>query len=168
MNVARLNFSHGTHDTHEKFFGWVRRAAEDLEEPVAMLQDIQGPRIRVGTFPGGSVELIPGADVLLCPGEGEGSASLIHIGHLEDAELAAGAPVLMSDGLVALEVMAPAWLGRRRTGDPRRRAARPQGCRFSRHAHPDPGDDRQGRGRSRLRHRDRGGPGRRLVRLVRG
>ncbi len=106
MNVARLNFSHGTHDTHEKFFSWVRRASEDLEEPVAILQDIQGPRIRVGTFPGGTVELTSGEDVVLTPGEAEGSASRIFIGHLEDAELAAGAPVLMSDGLVALEVIA--------------------------------------------------------------
>jgi pyruvate kinase len=105
MNVARLNFSHGDHATHEEFLGWVRRASEELEEPVAVLQDIQGPRIRVGTFSDGQVELIPGEDVVLVPGEGEGTASRVPIAHLDDADLAAGAPVLMSDGLVALEVV---------------------------------------------------------------
>ncbi len=105
MNVARLNFSHGSHESHERFLSWVRRAGEELEEPVAVLQDIQGPRIRVGTFPDGSVELNPGNDVILVPGEGEGSAARLFVGHLDDAELAAGAPILMSDGLIALEVV---------------------------------------------------------------
>jgi pyruvate kinase len=105
MNVARLNFSHGDHSTHEQFTAWVRQAADELEEPVAVLQDVQGPRIRVGTFPDGQVELIPGEDVVLVPGEGEGEAGRIAVGHLEDADLASGAPVLMSDGLISLEVM---------------------------------------------------------------
>lgn len=105
MNVARLNFSHGTYDTHEQFFTWVRRAGEELDEPIAILQDIQGPRIRVGTFPGGELELVPGEDVVLVPGEGEGSEGRVHIAHLEDANLSAGAPIMMSDGLVALEVV---------------------------------------------------------------
>ena len=60
MNVARLNFSHGSHETHEQFLSWVRRAGEELDQAVAVLQDIQGPRIRVGTFPDGAVELVPG------------------------------------------------------------------------------------------------------------
>ena len=57
MNVARLNFSHGGRDTHESFFGWVRRAAEETEQAVAVLQDIQGPKLRVGTFPGGGIQI---------------------------------------------------------------------------------------------------------------
>ncbi len=105
MNVARLNFSHGDHSSHEQFLTWVRQAAEDVEEPVAVLQDIQGPRIRVGTFAAGEIELIPGEDVVLVPGEGEGTHDRIHVEHLDDADLAAGAPVLMSDGLIALEVL---------------------------------------------------------------
>ena len=55
MDVARLNFSHGDYDSHRQFTEWVRQAAHELGKPVAVLQDIQGPRIRVGTFPGGSV-----------------------------------------------------------------------------------------------------------------
>jgi pyruvate kinase len=105
MNVARLNFSHGSHETHERFLSWVRRAGEELDEAVAVLQDIQGPRIRVGTFPDGAVELVAGTDVTLVPGEGEGTTERFYVGHLDDADLAAGAPILMSDGLIALEVM---------------------------------------------------------------
>ena len=105
MNVARLNFSHGDHATHEQYFTWVRRAGEELEEPVAALQDIQGPRIRVGTFPGGRIVLTPGDELVLVPDEGEGSQSLIHVAYLEDAELSVGAPIMMSDGLITLEVV---------------------------------------------------------------
>jgi pyruvate kinase len=105
MNVARLNFSHGDHTTHEQFLNWVRRASEESEEPVAILQDIQGPRIRVGTFPGGRVHLAAGSDIILLPGEGEGTTHRVHVGHLDDAELSAGAQILMSDGLVSLEVI---------------------------------------------------------------
>ncbi len=105
MNVARLNFSHGDYETHDMFVNWVRRASDELETAVAVLQDIQGPRIRVGTFPQGRVHLAAGTDVVLLPGEGEGSAERVYIKHLADADLSAGAPVMMSDGLVALEVL---------------------------------------------------------------
>ena len=79
MNVARLNFSHGDHDTHFKYHEWVRQASEDLGTPVAILQDIQGPRIRVGSFPGGSIALEDGAEVVLVPGEGEGTSREIYV-----------------------------------------------------------------------------------------
>ncbi|MFV1963628.1 MAG: pyruvate kinase, partial [Acidimicrobiia bacterium] len=55
MNVARFNFSHGTHPVHERRFEIVRQVASDLGRPVAIMQDIQGPKIRVGEFPGGAV-----------------------------------------------------------------------------------------------------------------
>ena len=54
MDVARLNFSHGDPETHRHWARWVHEAAEEQGRAVAVLQDIQGPRIRVGTFPGGS------------------------------------------------------------------------------------------------------------------
>ena len=105
MNVARLNFSHGTHDIHRQFHGWVRQASEQLDVPVAILQDIQGPRIRVGSFPGGSAMLETGAEVVLVPGTGEGSSREIQIENLEAAALSEGSTVLMADGLIALDVM---------------------------------------------------------------
>jgi len=113
MNVARLNFSHGDHPGHRRFLEWVRAASARREVPVAVLQDIQGPRIRVGTFPGGSVTLEPGARVELVPGEDEGTAERIHVGHLDRASLTAGARILVSDGLIVLEV--EEWNGERAT-----------------------------------------------------
>jgi len=105
MNVARMNFSHGTFDDHARFAGWIREASDRLEVPVAILQDIQGPRIRVGTFPGGSAGLEDGSEVTLHPGEAEGSSTHLYIENLENVDLAAGAPILMADGLVHLETI---------------------------------------------------------------
>ena len=105
MNVARLNFSHGDQHTHEEFFEWVRRAGEELGEAVAVLQDIQGPKLRVGTFPGGAIQLDPGEELTLVPDDGEGDDDKIHVAHLADADLSPGAQVLMSDGLISLEVL---------------------------------------------------------------
>jgi pyruvate kinase len=103
MDVARLNFSHGTHASHAQMADWVRSASIRLGRPVAILQDVQGPRIRVGTFPDGSAVLEDGDEVTLLPGEAEGSPGQIYIENLEAAALEAGAPVLMSDGLIKLE-----------------------------------------------------------------
>jgi len=104
MDVARLNFSHGDFDSHRRFVEWIRRASEELDKPIAILQDIQGPRIRVGTFPGGGVSLEPGAEILLRSGEAEGSESVVYIENLAAARLTTGSPVLMSDGLINVEV----------------------------------------------------------------
>ena len=65
LDVARLNFSHGDHDTHRTWANWVHEAAAEHGRAVAVLQDVQGPRIRVGTFPGGAVQLADGATVTL-------------------------------------------------------------------------------------------------------
>jgi len=105
MDVARLNFSHGDHETHRRWAGWVHEAAADQGRAVAVLQDIQGPRIRVGTFPDGAVELADGSEVILVDGEGEGGPGVIHVGHLADAHLRAGSRVVLADGLIHLEVI---------------------------------------------------------------
>ncbi|VEI12390.1 pyruvate kinase [Trueperella bialowiezensis] len=60
MNVARINASHGTHAEHEKRITWVREAAEDTGKAVAVLVDLQGPKIRLGTFESGPVLLEQG------------------------------------------------------------------------------------------------------------
>jgi len=104
MDVARLNFSHGTHESHAALISAVRAAASDHDRAVAVMQDIQGPRIRVGTFGGGAVEIETGSDVRLLPGGGEGDSSTVFVQHLEDVTLEKGATVLLSDGLIHLEV----------------------------------------------------------------
>ena len=104
MDVARLNFSHGDYDSHRQFTEWVRQAAREVGKSVAVLQDIQGPRIRVGTFPGGSVVLEPGSEVMLRSGEALGSADEIFIENLAATRLTPGASALMSDGLITLTI----------------------------------------------------------------
>jgi pyruvate kinase len=104
MDVARLNFSHGTPETHRQSVEFVRAAAREHGRSVAVLQDIQGPRIRVGVFPGGSVEVEAGSRVTLVAGEGEGAADRIFVQHLGSVALSAGDRVLMADGLVTLVV----------------------------------------------------------------
>jgi pyruvate kinase len=107
LDVARLNFSHGDHDLHRTFNGWVRSAAEDAGRNVAVLQDIQGPKLRVGTFPGGSVDLAQGSRVRLVPSGGEGDEGTIPIEYPHLAEdLVEGSTVILSDGLIVLTVAA--------------------------------------------------------------
>lgn len=104
MDVARLNFSHGDHETHRRFAAWVRTAAEERQQPVALLQDIQGPKIRVGSFAGGETRLEAGGNVNLLPGEAEGGPSTVYVDYeplLED--LQPGDQILMADGMIRLE-----------------------------------------------------------------
>ena len=109
MDVARLNFSHGDYDSHRQFCEWVRKAAAEQDKPVAVLQDIQGPRIRVGTFPEGMVTLDTGSEVTLRTGEAEGSSEEVFIENLHVAQLERNARVLVSDGLITLRVLS--WDG---------------------------------------------------------
>jgi pyruvate kinase len=104
MDVARLNFSHGDHQTHAEWCRWVREAAEAQGRPVAVLQDIQGPRVRVGTFPGGQVELRTDSRLALVDGDGEGDARRVFVQHLAAAGLGRGDRILLSDGLIEVRV----------------------------------------------------------------
>ncbi|QDO88871.1 pyruvate kinase [Ornithinimicrobium ciconiae] len=60
MDVARMNMSHGTHEDHDRRYHLVRQAGDELERAVAVLADLQGPKIRTGTFAAGPVQLVPG------------------------------------------------------------------------------------------------------------
>jgi pyruvate kinase len=106
MDVARLNFSHGDHATHERIAGYVRRAASRQGRTVALLQDIQGPKIRVGTFPDGLIRLARGDTVRLLAGTGNGDQSTIRVAYpmlLDD--ISVGSEVVLADGLVRLHVV---------------------------------------------------------------
>ncbi|MCZ6736573.1 MAG: pyruvate kinase [Actinobacteria bacterium] len=106
MDVARLNFSHGDHDLHRQMLEWVRSSAVDAGRSVAVMQDIQGPKLRVGTFPGGEIELHRDAEIELAPAFGEGDAATIRVGYprlLDD--VLPGHRVILGDGLMSLEVV---------------------------------------------------------------
>lgn len=101
MDVARLNFSHGDRDFHRLMAGRVREAARAAGRPVAVLQDIQGPKIRVGSFPGGSIQIREGDRVRLAHGEGDAPPGTLHIGYPRLAsDLKTGDRVILADGLI--------------------------------------------------------------------
>ena len=75
MNVARLNFSHGTWDEHLNRIDLVRRAARDQQREIGILQDLSGPKIRLGDLPDGTMELKKGNQVRMIPITYRGSIS---------------------------------------------------------------------------------------------
>jgi pyruvate kinase len=126
MNVARLNFSHGVHAEHAARIASLRRVAERLGRPLAVLQDLQGPKIRVGTLPE-ALKLEAGQTVVLCPQDDpppimpNGQPSI----PVDFPELfisaVAGNRILLDDGrleLTVLEVRPRLILAEVRTGGP--------------------------------------------------
>ena len=107
MNVARLNFSHGTHQTHAQTIERVKRMRAELGLPIALMLDTKGPEIRIGTFAEKTVTLSQGQAFRLSttpmPGTAEG-VSITYPGLADD--LHAGDTVLIDDGLVRLTVTA--------------------------------------------------------------
>src|SRR5258708_5967959 len=77
MNVARLNFSHGTHEVHAKVIDDIREISRKLNAPVSILQDLQGPKIRVGRFEGGQIELKDGEKVTVTTEDVQGKPGLV-------------------------------------------------------------------------------------------
>ncbi|MDA8388348.1 MAG: pyruvate kinase [Nitrospiraceae bacterium] len=105
MNVARLNFSHGTHAFHENAIKTIREEAERLKKTVAIMLDLQGIKIRVGALKGGQVELRKGQAVTVRHGAGPGDENTIYINypHLIDAS-EQGHRMLLADGLLELQI----------------------------------------------------------------
>ncbi len=107
MDVARVNFSHGTREQNGHRIEVVREAAHRLGRPVAVLQDLQGPKIRVGMVEAGAVTLAPGSEVELVPDDGTPGTSarlgvsLTSLGR----QLAVGTTVLIDDGRLRLRVV---------------------------------------------------------------
>ena len=106
MDVARLNFSHGTHDEHARNVDRLRRAAEKEHRTICILQDLQGPKIRTGSLKGHApVFLESGARVTVTPKDVAGTAELISTTFQGLArEVQPGSRVLLSDGLIELQV----------------------------------------------------------------
>ncbi len=108
MDVARLNFSHGTHAEHADVIRLIREADERWGRPVAILQDLQGPKIRLGTFGdggGGRVDLEPGRPFALCRTPCVGTAQRVFVSPPEYlSEVKRGDQILMDDGMIHLRV----------------------------------------------------------------
>jgi pyruvate kinase len=106
MDIARLNFSHGTHQDHFEHIRRLRRAAQREGRTVSILQDLQGPKIRTGPLEEHKPVLLKtGALVTITPGEAPGNARRISTTFPGLArELTPGARILLSDGLIELSV----------------------------------------------------------------
>ena len=108
MDVARLNFSHGTHPEHARRIRRLRKVARSLKRTICILQDLQGPKIRTGRLKNGKpVELEAGNVLTITPRKVAGTASLISTDFAGLArEVEPGARVLLSDGRIELKVRA--------------------------------------------------------------
>src|SRR5689334_9527764 len=106
MDIARLNFSHGTHEDHAHNIQRLRRAAQREGRTVSILQDLQGPKIRTGLLEQRKpVILKSGSIVTITPQEAPGNATRISTTFPDLArELEPGARILLSDGLIELRV----------------------------------------------------------------
>lgn len=107
MNVARMNFSHGSHADHQHTYELVRTAAKESGQPVGILGDLQGPKIRLGTFAEGAVDWRTGETVRVTVDDVEGThdrVSTTYKGLADDAR--AGDRLLVDDGKVGLTVTA--------------------------------------------------------------
>jgi len=104
VDVTRLNFSHGEHEGHLKNAGFVRAAAESLCRNVAVMQDIQGPKIRIGEVVG-ETELVEGNRVAIAPGDFLGDATRLSTPYKQIVQdVKPGHRILIDDGLLELRV----------------------------------------------------------------
>ncbi len=104
-DVFRLNMSHGSHEEIAERHRIIRQIEEDLNEPIAILADLQGPKLRVGVFAGDSEELVLGAKFRLDLDTEEGSSRRVNLPHPEIfAALEPGAALLVNDGKIRLRV----------------------------------------------------------------
>ncbi|MEA5535176.1 pyruvate kinase [Crocosphaera sp. XPORK-15E] len=106
MNVARLNFSHGSYDDHERIIKLIRSVSQELETPITLLQDLQGPKIRIGQLSNGQIFLKDGDSLTLVPiAEYHNQPNTVSLDYpylAEEAQL--GAQILLDDGLLELQI----------------------------------------------------------------
>lgn len=106
VDVVRLNFSHGTQEFHQDLVSKVRKVSAELDEPVAILQDLSGPKMRVGRLKDDQVRLRSGSFVEVVEGSGEGTAERLFVevaGSI--SKLNKGQIVRLADGLLELKVV---------------------------------------------------------------
>ena len=106
MNVARLNFSHGTHDEHLRRIETIRKVRSDMHLPIAIMLDTKGPEYRVGTFENGSVELKEGDLFTFTPEQIVGTNERVSVSYPKLYEdMAPGDTILVNNGLLCFRVL---------------------------------------------------------------
>lgn len=106
VNVARINMSHGTYDEQSRKIKNIKAASKKENIPVAILLDLCGPKIRIGDFKNGPVELVPGNELILTGDQCEGDATRVHFNypHIE-TDIKPGMTLMVDDGKKKLEVI---------------------------------------------------------------
>ena len=105
MNVARLNFSHGTHESHRKYIDMIKEIRQQRGCPLAIMLDTKGPEIRTGTIKEGTVKLKNGQEFVLTSRQVEGNAQEVSMTLPElPAQLKPGNTILVDDGAIKLTV----------------------------------------------------------------
>jgi pyruvate kinase len=106
MDVARMNLSHGSYADHERVYEMVRAAADAAGRGVGILVDLQGPKIRLGTFPGGPVVLDPGATFTITTDDVPGDLTICSTTYAGlPGDVSPGDRILVDDGKVTLEAV---------------------------------------------------------------
>jgi len=105
MNVARLNFSHGTHEEHKVRVDRIKKLRKKLDLPVAILLDTKGPEIRTGILENGSAELISGNEIILTTEKITGNDKKVSVTYENlPRNLERGSTLMIDDGLIELKV----------------------------------------------------------------
>lgn len=105
MNVARLNFSHGSYEEHQKKIDLVKKVRTKLNLPIALMLDTKGPEYRIGTFKNGSVMLNEGDTFTFTSKEVEGDESIVTVSYKNFAnELNIGDKILVNNGISIFEI----------------------------------------------------------------
>ncbi len=105
--VIRLNFSHGDAAEHQRTVDWARQASEELDTPLAIFQDLQGPKIRIGQLEEESIEVATGETLKITTEPCTGTREMISIDYpYLHEEVSPGDRILIDDGLIALKVTA--------------------------------------------------------------
>ncbi len=101
MNVARLNFSHGSHEEHLKRINAIKKVREELHLPIAIMLDTKGPEYRIGTFKNGKISLSEGDEFTFTTDQIEGDETTVSVSYAGLAdELSEGDTILLNNGLM--------------------------------------------------------------------
>ena len=105
MNIARLNFSHGTHEEHKKKIDLIKQVREKLDLPIAIMLDTKGPEYRIKTFASGKVTVKEGADFIFTVDDVEGDETRVSVNYKQlNQDLKPGNIVTVNNGMVKFEV----------------------------------------------------------------
>lgn len=105
LDVARLNFSHGSHEEHLQKIRRIRKVAKEKGKPVAILQDLQGPKIRIGTFEKPPIQLNPGDLFTITTDDIPGNENIVSTTYQNlPKDVQPGDSILVNDGLIKLKV----------------------------------------------------------------